>query len=305
MKMSKVMVTGGYGFLGSHLVDRLVELGHQVTVVDNMSTGCIDNVKKPSHHYYWPLDVASNDFIECFEEDDDSFEYIFHLAAQINLRDSFKDPVGDARTNIMGTLNVIEAARRCDAKIVFTSTGGAIYNLMNLIPWSERHEANPQSPYGVSKLSCEHYLRVLSTDSAVLRLSNVYGPRQNPHGEAGVISIFMDRISDGSPLKIFGDGKQTRDFIFVDDVVDVLVMAMDRDLTGTYNVSSNIDTSVNEIAKKLSELTDKQPAIDYLPAVPGELRHSRLSYQKIWHECTWKPKISLEEGLRRTIDYYM
>jgi len=298
--VSKVAVFGGAGFIGSHLVDKLLALGHYVIVIDDLSTGSRDNL--PSDCNFKEMDIRNERAHQLILKE--KFDIIFHLAAQINLRDSIKDPQNDASVNIMGSLNLIDAANKSGSKFIFSSTGGAIYSSKAKIPWSECDPVIPESPYGISKLAVEHYLRVLSPNGAILRLSNVYGPRQNPKGEAGVISIFLDNLIKGKPLKIFGDGFQTRDFVYVDDVVDAFILAMDKDLTGVYNVSTSDRTDINQIYKLLAKLADRSHAeVELLPAIEGELKHSALSYHKIKSMWGWRPKTAMYNGLKKTVDY--
>ena len=307
--MAKVLVTGGAGFIGSHLADRLLKDGHTVTVWDNLSTGFFENVPPQANYGFYKVDVTETHTIaQALSPHIYKYDYVFHLAAQINLRNSIEDPINDASTNIIGTLNVLKSIKRHSpsCKFIFASTGGAIYSPKAKIPWSEDHPAIPESPYGISKLSAEHYLRVLAPQRAILRLSNVYGPSQNAHGEAGVIAIFLEKIINNEHIKIFGDGLQTRDFVYVDDVVEAFVMAMTNDLTGTYNVSTGERTDVNTISEQLIRLTKKDDTvIEYHPEIAGELRHSALSHHKITAQYGWSPKTSLFDGLKKTVDYYL
>jgi len=303
--MARVLVTGGAGFLGSHLVDRLVELGHDVTCWDNLSTGSIKNINKKVLRYFHKVDLKDFNALEMAAHSC-TFDFVFHLASQINLRDSFANPHNDAQNNILGTLNLLRVIKMHNSKVIFASTGGAIYSPKEKIPWNEDHAAIPESPYGISKLSVENYLRVLAPNSAILRLANVYGPRQNAHGEAGVVAIFLEKILKNEHIKIFGNGLQTRDFVYVDDVVDAFVMAMLPDLTGIYNVSTGERTDVETIAKQLIRLTKKDnTVIEIHPAIKGELKHSALNHHKITARYGWRPKTALYNGLRKTVDYYL
>lgn len=306
--MADILCTGGAGFIGSHVVDRLIDNNHNVTVIDNLYTGIFKNINKKAHF----IKANIRDLIELETKTKSSrFDYIFHLAAQINLRESIKTPAFDAQNNIIGTLNVIHLSKLLgkdgkNAKIIFASTGGAIYSPKEKLPWSEFSKAKPESPYGVAKLSSEHYLRVLSPNSVSLRLSNVYGPRQNPKGEAGVIAIFLDKMLKNEPITIYGDGFQTRDFVYVDDVVDAFMISMNSYVKGVYNVGTSERTDVDTIAKQLMKLIPGDRAtIKYEPEIPGELKHSSLSYHKIMASHGWRPKTSLYDGLKSTIDYYI
>jgi len=300
--MSNIIVTGGAGFIGSNLVDKLVLLGHDVLVIDNLSTGNVTNINDKARF----LEADICDKIDLQKAGLDTVDFVFHLAAQINLRKSLEDPIHDAETNIMGSLNVIDLATIHKAKVIFASTGGAIYSPYEEIPWAEESLAIPESPYGISKLTTEHYLRVMSPNSAILRLANVYGPRQNPHGEAGVIAIFLDRMLKGEPITVFGTGFQTRDFVYIDDVVNAFVVAMKKKCRGIFNVSTNKRTSVNMIVQYLNRMTStKDLVVIGAPAIPGELEHSALSHGKIKRDLGWHPLTSLENGLKKTIAYYL
>lgn len=304
----RVLVTGGAGFIGSHLVDRLLRDGHAVHVWDNLSTGSKKNVPRHDNCFFQLLDLK--DFNRMLSASNSCrFDCVFHLAAQINLRESFRDPFNDAQNNILNTLNLLSVLRTQmsrDGKIVFASTGGAIYSPKADIPWKEDDLAVPESPYGVSKLSSENYLRVLAPNSSILRLANVYGPRQNPHGEAGVIAIFLDKMLKGESIKIFGTGFQTRDFVYVDDVVDAFIKAMKKDRRGVYNVSTNKRTSVIMITQMLQKLTDtRNLVIENYPAIKGELEHSALDHHKITAQWGWFPQTSLYDGLKKTVAYYL
>lgn len=306
--MANILVTGGCGFIGSHLVDRLLRDGHIVHVWDNLSTGSKENIPRHDNCFFQLLDLKDFARMLC-ASNSCRFDCVFHLAAQINLRESFRDPFNDAQNNILNTLNLLRVMRTQmsrDGKIVFASTGGAIYSPKAEIPWVEDDPAVPESPYGISKLSSENYLRVLAPNSVVLRLSNVYGPRQNPHGEAGVIAIFLDKMLKGESIKIFGTGFQTRDFVYVDDVVGAFIMAMKRDRHGIYNVSTNKRTSVIMIAQMLQKLTDTRDlVIENHPAIKGELEHSALDPRKITTQWGWSSQTSLSDGLNKTVAYYL
>lgn len=298
--MAKVLVTGGAGFIGSNLVDMLVDLNHNVIVVDNLSSGQIENVNSKAR--FIEEDI-NNDLNDVFAN---NFDYVFHLAAQINVRESLKNPIKDAETNILGSLNLINESVDCGVKkFIFSSTGGAIYSPDAEIPCDEESEQNPLSPYGLGKFTVENYLRIFrnihNLNYTALRYSNVFGPRQNSKGEAGVVSIFIDNALAGKPLNVFGDGEQTRDYVYVKDVVDANVMAMN--LSGVYNVATNTETSVNDLAERIKKLTDSDSEIVYSPAINGELKRSRLSYDKISSEG-WKPEYDLNAGLEDTVKWF-
>jgi len=302
----KVLVTGGAGFIGSHLVDKLVDLNYEVVVIDDLSTGKAENINTN----VLSIKASINDE-ETLEElfSNNSFEYVYHLAAQINLRKSISDPDIDANINIMGSLNIIKKCLKYKIKkIIFSSTGGAIYSANQELPFTEATIAQPSSPYGLSKLTIESYLQIMKNihglDFAALRYSNVYGPRQNAHGEAGVISIFIDKLSRGVNLTINGDGNQTRDFVYVKDVVAANILALE--LSGVYNVCSNTEISVNTIAQYLQAginpaSSSAMPSVIYAPAIPGEMNRCRLSYDKLKNQTNWQPLTSFDIGLIETL----
>jgi UDP-glucose 4-epimerase len=298
----KILVTGGLGFIGSHLVDRLVSDGNEVVVLDNNSTGSLLNANDKAISIWGNInDHHLLEELFSFHK----FECVYHLAAQINLRKSILDPLMDAETNILGGLAVI---KKCIdhkvKKIIFSSTGGAIYSERAPQPFWELSLPQPSSPYGLSKLTLESYLKLMKDlkglDYVALRYSNVYGPRQNPHGEAGVISIFKDRALKGLDLTINGNGEQTRDFVYVADVVEANILA--QNLSGIYNVSSNTETTVNDIALKILSLTKSQSKINHAPAIGGEMIRCRLSSDKIKGETGWQTSCSFDIGLERTIN---
>lgn len=300
----KILCTGGAGFIGSHLTDALVALGHEVTVLDNLSTGTEENLEL--HKIYLEKDdIRSGDF-DIFAEE--KFDVVYHLAAQINLRESIKNPPLDTDINVFGSVNIInQCIKHGVKKFIFASTGGAIYDPSEALPWTEESAPNPQSPYGLAKLTVEKYLNMLSKlhglSWAALRYSNVYGPRQNTKGEAGVISIFINQALQGQTLKFFGDGHQTRDYIYVDDVVRANLLALKDEARGVYNVSTNQQHSLHDIVNQLRSKIESSISIEYLPAIPGEIAHTRLSYDLLAHH-DWKPQVSLDEGLDRTIEYF-
>ncbi len=300
----KLLVTGGAGFIGSNLVDELIE-DHEVVVVDNLSTGTIDNVNKRAKFY--KVDICSKELEEVFKKEKP--EAIFHLAAQINVRSSVNNPINDATINILGSLNLLELARKYDVnKIIFSSTGGAIYGDTQIIPTPESIEANPMNPYGCAKLSVEKYLyyyfRVYGIKYIALRYSNVYGPRQNPKAEAGVIAIFISKMLNGENPKIFGDGNQTRDFIYVKDVVYANKLALNKNKVGSFNISTGKETTINELFDTINKFFNNRFNKIHLPPIPGEQKRSCLDYTKAKKELDWKPTTNLNEGIKLTIDFF-
>jgi UDP-glucose 4-epimerase len=282
----RALVTGGAGFIGSHLVDALIARGDQVTVLDDLSTGRRENVPAGAE-----LRVASiAEPLEAFEAD-----VVFHLAAQIDVRRSVADPRFDLAINVGGTLNVAQAAG--DARLVFASTGGAIYGDTDLVPTPESATERPMAPYGQAKLAAEGYLRVLGADATALRFANVYGPRQDPLGEGGVCAIFCGAAVDGRTATVFGDGEQTRDFVYVGDVVAACLAAADGAPFGPYNVGTGTETSVNALAEQLGI------AIERADARRGEVERSCLDVSRIADELGWQAQVPLAEGLERTLDW--
>lgn len=300
----KILVTGGAGFIGSHVVDRLIETGSEVVVLDDLSSGTREVVNSRARLYQ--ADIRDPGVREIFERE--HIDCLNHHAAQMNVRRSVADPVFDAHVNILGSLNLLQAAVATGVKkVVFASTGGAIYGEQLSFPADETHPTCPQSPYGVAKLAVEKYLAFYEAayglPHTVLRYANVYGPRQNPHGEAGVVAIFLQRLLGDEPAVINGDGEQTRDFVYVDDVGRANVLAATTDLRGVYNVGSGIETSVNALYAHLATLIGSTQPPHHAPAKLGEQRRSVLAWEKLHTRTSWGPDVSLEEGLRRTIAY--
>lgn len=301
----KVLVTGGAGFIGSHVVDRLVEEGHQVVVVDNLSTGKRRNVNRAASLY--KVDIQSRRLERVFRNERPNL--VMHLAAQMNVRRSVEDPTFDAEVNVLGTINVLQQAVKHGArKVVFASSGGAIYGEQELYPAPESHVTKPVSPYGISKLCGEHYLSYFQRTSGIqvvsLRYANVYGPRQDPEGEAGVISIFLQKMLNNEQPIINGNGRQTRDFIFVDDVAEANLAAMGQDSSGVYNVGTGVETSINELFRILAGLTGSTCKEVHGPAKPGEQTRSVIDPARMRQELNWEPKVDLSEGLKRTVAYF-
>ena len=299
------LVTGGAGFIGSHLVDALLARGEAVAVIDDMSSG------KPCY-----LSPAA-DLYEMDIRDDEVREamfavrpdVVFHVAAQISVSVSAREPKLDAETNILGTLNILDAMVSAGAsKMVFVSTGGAMYGEPETLPAPESTEARPAAPYGASKLAAENYLPIYKNlhgiDYSIIRPANVYGPRQDPHGEAGVVAIFTRAMLSGEPIKIYGDGTDERDYVYVEDVVDAFVRASERPGTGPYNIGSGIGTSVNEIESTLAELTGYSRGPEPFPPRPGDLRRISLDASLAKKELGWSPTTSLNDGLRQTVDWF-
>ena len=301
----KVLVTGGAGFIGSHVVDRLLQEGHDVVVVDNLVTGKRKNVPKAAQFY--KLDIENPKLERIFRNERPSI--VFHLAAQMNVRRSVEDPMFDAQVNVLGTLNVLEQASKHGArKVIFSSSGGAIYGEQLAFPAPETHITQPLSPYRISKLCGEHYLsyyhRLSGIQVVSLRYANVYGPRQDPEGEAGVVAIFIQKMLRGEQAVVNGNGRQTRDFVFVEDVVESNLMAMGSEVEGVYNVGTGIETSVNDLFKIVVDLTKVEFKEVHGPAKRGEQARSVIDSTKLHRDLGWEPKVDLREGLRRTVEYF-
>lgn len=307
----RVLVTGGAGFIGSHLVERLFQRDHDVLLVDSLaseySLGRLAKLEQIGIRTE-NLDVRQERLIRVAE--DFKPDTIFHLAAQIEVRRSVEDPVLDAKINVIGTLRVLEAARAIGARVVFMSSGGVIYGEQDdsNLPVDEDALGRPRSPYGISKRVAEDYLRFYREVHRVpfvsLAPANVYGPRQDPHGESGVVAIFASKLLAGEPCVVFGDGKQTRDFVFVGDVVDALVAAIDKGEGETINIGTGQETSIDDLYLAMASICGVEQAPQHQPQKPGDLRRSCLEITKAAGVLGWKPRTSLQDGLRLTIDYF-
>lgn len=300
-----VLVTGGAGFIGSNVVDGLLDNGFKVTVLDNLSTGKKENLNPLSRFY--KTDIRDKKALEeIFKEVKPKI--IYHLAAQIDVRKSVADPAFDALTNIIGSINLFELAVKYNVKrIIFSSTGGALYGEPDNLPANESTEIAPLAPYGVSKYCTEQYLnyfkRIYGIERVILRYANVYGPRQDPLGEAGVVAIFTGRILNGEKPIIYGDGNQTRDYVYVKDIVKANLLAMDGK-EGTYNVGTGIETSVNGLVKMFSSALNKKIDPIYAPPRKGEVQRISLNGAKAKRELGFIPEYSLERGLKETIEWF-
>lgn len=301
----KVLVTGGAGFIGSHLVDRLIQEGHQVVVVDNLATGKKKNIHKDAKFY--KLDILSPRLEKIFQKEKP--EIVSHHAAQMDVRRSVTDPKFDAENNIMGLLNLLElAVKNGTRRVVFASSGGAIYGDQQVFPAPEDHQTHPLSPYGISKLCSEHYLyyyqKICGLEYTALRYANVYGPRQDPFGEAGVVAIFTQKMLKGEQPLINGNGMQTRDYVFVEDVVEANMAVIHNAVNGFFNVGTGKETSVNQLFRLLLDITGAQVKEIHGPEKKGEQSRSSLDHQKIHKELDWEPRVSLQEGLMKTVEYF-
>ena len=301
----KVLVTGGAGFIGSHLVDRLVQEGNQVIVIDNLSTGKRKQVNKKAQFY--KMDIRSKRIERVFRKERPLI--VVHLAAQMNVRLSTEDPGFDAEVNILGTVNLLEhAVKHGVRKVSFASSGGAVYGEQEVFPAGESHRTDPMSPYGISKLAGEKYLAYYTNTTGlrhvVLRFGNVYGPRQEPEGEAGVIAIFSKLMLEGGQPIINGTGKQTRDFVYVDDVVESIMATIGEDVQGIFNVGTGQESTVNECYGIIKELTNSSCKDLYGAAKKGEQFRSVLDVKKLREGFDWEPQVSLPEGLQMTVEFF-
>ncbi|HDN80853.1 MAG TPA: NAD-dependent epimerase/dehydratase family protein [Chloroflexi bacterium] len=301
----KILVTGGAGFIGSHVVDLYIREGHQVAVVDNLHTGKLENINPKARFYH--IDIRSPQLEEVFEEERP--EVISHQAALANVRESMVKPQLYAEVNILGSLNLLELARKYGVhKIIYASTGGAVYGEPEYLPVDESHPIHPLDPYGASKHAVEHYLHLYYLNYGIeytsLRYPNVYGPRQDPFGEAGVIAIFTGQMLRDEQAIINGSGEQERDFVYVEDIAWANVLALERGNGGTYNLGWGKGTSVNEIFDRLKELTGYRRKAVHGPPKKGEVFKIYLKAEKAREELGWEPRVSLEEGLKATVEYF-
>ena len=302
----KVLITGGAGFIGSNVADGLLEKNYEVVIIDDLSNGREENIPKEAKFYR--RDIRDKEIRNIFKEEKP--DIVIHNAAQLSVRVSVEDPMMDADINVMGGLNVINACHIYNInKIIFASSGGTVYGEQEYFPADEDHPTRPISPYGVAKLATENYLYYFYNNYGLkyisLRYGNIYGPRQDPYGEAGVVAIFSKKILEGKNPTINGDGLQTRDYVYVSDVVDVNVKAIESDFTGIVNVGTGKETDVVELFNVLKEASGKKEIEEvHGPPKEGEQRRSQLSYARAEEMLGWKPNVSIEEGLKLTYDWF-
>lgn len=301
----KIAVTGGAGFIGSHIVDRYIDAGHEVVILDNLSTGRIENANPKARLIN--IDITDKSVNELFGRE--RFDILNHHAAQVDVRVSVKDPVFDLKQNILGSVNLYEAAKEHGIKkIIFASSGGTVYGEQKSFPADETHDTMPVSPYGITKLTNEKYLYYYYIEygiqHVILRYTNVYGPRQNPHGECGVVAIFINKMLKGEQPVINGDGKITRDYVYVGDVAAASLLAIGDSIGGIYNIATGVEHDVNYIFNTLKVHTGATCSEVHGPAKPGEQLRSVCSYDKINEAHGWMPTMNLSDGLALTVESF-
>jgi UDP-glucose 4-epimerase len=301
----RILVTGGAGFIGSQVAEAYADAGHELVVVDDLSHGRKEYVPRPARLYI--MDIQDKGMRQVFDKHRP--EVVNHHAAQVNVRESVKDPIKDAQVNILGSLNLLNLSIQAGVKkFIFASTGGAVYGEQEYFPADENHPTRPLSPYGIAKLTVEKYLyffqKTHGLSCLLLRYSNVYGPRQDPYGEGGVVAIFAERMLNRKPVTINGSGEQTRDFVYVQDVVRANLLALDRDVSGEINIATGKETPVNKIFQAIREITATDVDENHGPAKPGENFRSVLDINRARRELNWEPEISLEQGLKLTAEFF-
>jgi len=301
----KILVTGGAGFIGSHIVDEYINAGHEVVIIDNLSTGRKQNVNDQAT--FIACDICDRKLDDIFAEH--GFDVVNHQAAQMDVRRSVEDPIYDAENNVIGFLNVMQnCVKHQVKKVIFASSGGVVYGEQEYFPADEGHRKQPYSPYGVTKLIGEKYLFYYhlfhNISSTIFRYANVYGPRQNPHGEAGVVAIFLEKMFKGEQAIINGDGEQTRDFVYVKDVARANVLALEKGENRIYNIGTAQETSINTIFRTLNELTGVNMPEEHGAEKAGEQRRSVVAIDRAERELGWQPAYDLKAGMKETINFF-
>ncbi|MFQ5601876.1 MAG: NAD-dependent epimerase/dehydratase family protein [bacterium] len=301
----KILVTGGAGFIASHIVDAYVDQGHEVVVIDNLSSGKEENINPKAKFY--KMDIRDEKVDDLFAQN--QFDVVNHHAAQMDVRRSVADPAFDAQVNVLGTINLLQSSvKHKISKFIFSSTGGAVYGEQEYFPADETHPTWPISPYGITKLTCEKYLfyykEVFNLPHVIFRYSNVYGPRQSPHGEAGVVAIFSKLLLNGEQPTINGSGKQTRDYVYVGDLVRINVMALAHDRSDVFNVGTSVETDVNELFHLLNRFTDAGKEEFHGPEKAGEQLRSCILCKKAEDLLGWKAEVDLNAGLQKTVEFF-
>ena len=301
----KILVTGGAGFIASQIVDAFINEGHSVVVVDDLSSGFEKNLNQKAK--FIKANICDKNISDLFESE--KFDIVNHHAAQMDVRRSVADPAFDANTNIIGTINLLQNSVKYGIKkFMFASTGGAVYGEQDYFPADEKHNTQPKSPYGISKLAVEKYLYFYNSEYGmnytILRYANIYGPRQNPFGEAGVVAIFSTKLLKGEQPVINGHGKQTRDYVYVGDVVKANTLAVNDESSDIYNVGTGIETDVNELFMILNKLTGAGKEEKHGPAAAGEQLRSVITSGKLFNKFGWKPSTKFEDGLAQTVEFF-
>ncbi len=301
----KILVTGGAGFIASQVADAFINEGHEVFILDNLATGFEKNINPKAK--FIKDDITNKQLASLFEKE--KFDVVNHHAAQMDVRRSVVDPAFDANTNIIGTINLLQNCIKTGVKkFMFASTGGAVYGEQSYFPADENHPTSPLSPYGISKLAVEKYLYFYHVqyklNYTILRYANIYGPRQNPFGEAGVVAIFSSKLLKGEQPVINGSGLQTRDYVFVGDVVKANLRALKDEQSDIYNIGTGKETNVNELYGMLNRFIGKGQIEKHGPAAPGEQMRSVITSDKLYKKFGWRPSTTIEEGLKKTVEFF-
>jgi UDP-glucose 4-epimerase len=301
----KILVTGGAGFIASQIADAFIKEGHQVVILDDLSTGFEKNINPKAK--FIKANICDKSLVKLFESE--KFDVVNHHAAQMDVRRSVKDPEFDATTNILGTINLLQNCVKYGVKkFMFASTGGAVYGEQDYFPADEKHNQQPKSPYGISKLAVEKYLSFYNSEYnlnyTILRYANIYGPRQNPFGEAGVVAIFSTKLLKREQPVINGHGKQTRDYVFVGDVVKANLLGLNDEASDVYNIGTGIETDVNQLFHYINSITKAGKEEKHGPAAAGEQLRSVITSDKLFNKFGWRPSTKLEDGLKVTVDFF-